>query len=512
MLLTASRSERLPPVLLGVETTQPPASLGGPEAFRSMSEPLATTPWEDPLSTKTPRPLRPLTAFLSHSYRSPAVNLHFFNVFSKVARVQFSVDIGELDTNVTRLERLVRAADAFIGVYPLPAGPDEVPTAEEMRKHSRYFRLELDLAIRAQIPTIVFKDSRYGHLLSCPSWIRQYPFDAQEVSRTGQSPRDRLYAKAFKSFCDAALAFQSYRINDAVGQRDRNKVGLLLSQAEYQTNERARIREAMENSGREVVEVTWPPVLSKEFYAAISDVDWVVVDVGDDSASAGIVGFLHGFFIPAIRLVKVRSAYDQKGEVSHSLFGGQEVGFPKDIVTWTNADELGSAVLARVSAILSPQRLVDTLEAAVSYFESAALRKEVVFVSYSRKDIGKAKEIVAALKKVFKTVFDYKDGESIVPGKPWLEEIFKTLSRAAVAVPLLSKDYFESGNCLHEAQEIVALRDAGKLRFLPLKLYDEEFEMPPWIRATQYARLTDMKSPSEVASMIVKSLSEHASK
>jgi hypothetical protein len=458
------------------------------------------------LSTKPPRALRPLKAFLSHRYGSPAVNLHFFNVFSTAAQVQFSVDLGELATNVTRLERLVRAADAFIGVYPLPAGPDEVLRAEELRKHSRYFRLELDMAIRAQIPAIVFMDSRYGQVLSCPPWVRQYAFDAQEVQGGGQSPRDRLYAKAFKSFCEAALAFQSYRINNAVAQRDRSKVGLLLPETEYSTDDRKRIRAVMENSGREVVEVPWPPVLSKDFYAAIGEIDWIVVDVGDDSASAGIVGFLHGFFVPAIRLVRVHATPNHERRVSNSLFGGLEVGFPKDIVQWRDSDELESGILARVKAILSPQRLIDTLEAARFYFESASLRKEVVFVSYSGKDIRTAKEIVASLKKIFKTVFDYKDGESIVPGKPWLDEIFQTLSRAAIAVPLLSKSYFESGNCLHEAREIVALRDAGKLMLLPVKLSDEGFQTPPWLQDTQYARLTDMKTPSDVASLIIKTL------
>ena len=43
-------------------------------------------------------------------------------------------------------------------------------------------------------------------------------------------------------------------------------------------------------------------------------------------------------------------------------------------------------------------------------------------------------KISAALKQKFPTVFNYRDGESIQPGKPWLEEIFTKLSTSPVGV------------------------------------------------------------------------------
>lgn len=463
------------------------------------------------VSAKPKRLLRSLNAFLSHRYKSPEINLRFFDLFSKAAQVQFSVDAGDLATNVTRLERLVRSSDAFIGIYPLSAEPSEVPSVEDMRKDSRYFRLELDLAIRARIPTIVFTDARYGNILSCPSWVRQYTFQASQVLGKASTANDILYAKSFKSFADAALEFQSFRITDAVSRRQSNKVVLLLSPQLYPAELRARIKAVMEDCGRETVEVAWPPVLSKEFYAAMGETDWVVVDVGDDAASSGIVGFLHGFFVPAIRLQSVTATRTDPGDLRQSLVGAYEVGFPKDIVLWSDASELESALRARVATILLPQRLVDTPDAAKLYFESAALRKEVVFVSYSGKDADVAKEIIAALKKSFKTVFDYKDGTSIVPGKPWLAEIFQSLTQSAVAVLLLSDSYVQSGNCLHEAREIVALRDAGNLKFVPVKLYQENVSFPPWLGDTQYARLADMASPSEITSIVSRALADQHS-
>jgi hypothetical protein len=89
-------------------------------------------------------------AFLSHRYKSPEVNEYFFGLFDGIAIPQFQVDKGTFATNMTRLERLIRGSDAFIGFYPLASGAQ--PTNEQLRKDSRYFRLELDLAERAGKP------------------------------------------------------------------------------------------------------------------------------------------------------------------------------------------------------------------------------------------------------------------------------------------------------------------------------------------------------------------------
>ena len=59
-----------------------------------------------------------LKAFFSHRYKSSEVNLYFHKLFAEAAEVQFEVDVGPTPINVTRLERMVRDSDAFIGIYP----------------------------------------------------------------------------------------------------------------------------------------------------------------------------------------------------------------------------------------------------------------------------------------------------------------------------------------------------------------------------------------------------------
>jgi hypothetical protein len=83
-----------------------------------------------------------LKAFLSHRYKSPEINSYFFNLLTNRAEVHFEVDLGSVATNVTRLERMVRSCEAFIGIYPYPGSGDLAPRHEELLKASPYFRLE----------------------------------------------------------------------------------------------------------------------------------------------------------------------------------------------------------------------------------------------------------------------------------------------------------------------------------------------------------------------------------
>src|SRR5688572_6791525 len=108
-------------------------------------------------------------AFLSHRYQAPSVNTYFYEVFAETAELQFDVDRGTGSTNVTRLERMIRDTDAFVGIYPFEREGGEPPTRQQLLDSSAYFRLELGLAVRAKTPAIVFVDRRFGAILDAPS-------------------------------------------------------------------------------------------------------------------------------------------------------------------------------------------------------------------------------------------------------------------------------------------------------------------------------------------------------
>ena len=78
---------------------------------------------------------------------------------------------------------MVRGADAFIGIYPLPQPPSSRVTAQQLRSASRYFRLELELATRARKPMAVFYDERFRAHLDLPAGIYQQAYDSAGGTR-----------------------------------------------------------------------------------------------------------------------------------------------------------------------------------------------------------------------------------------------------------------------------------------------------------------------------------------
>ena len=131
-----------------------------------------------------------LNAFLSHRYRSPEINIYFYNLFSQRADVYFDADLGTVATNVTRLERMIRSCDAFIGIYPYPGEAMVAPSHDEKMAASRYFRLELDLAIRSRTPALVFYDRHYACVLTLVQTARPCSGLAGDVTRPPCDPSD----------------------------------------------------------------------------------------------------------------------------------------------------------------------------------------------------------------------------------------------------------------------------------------------------------------------------------
>ncbi|SAL66734.1 hypothetical protein [Caballeronia humi] len=54
----------------------------------------------------------------------------------------------------------------------------------------------------------------------------------------------------------------------------------------------------------------------------------------------------------------------------------------------------------------------------------------------------------------------------------------------------------------------MALRDSGKLHFLPVRLQDGDLKTPAYLKNLQYARLSDMGSPAEVVSRVKRLLAD----
>lgn len=448
-------------------------------------------------------------SFLSHRYKSPDVNLYFFRLFKEVAQVQFEVDEGKLPTNVTRLERMIRNSDAFVGIYPFPGVPEGVSAVEALKDESKYFRLEIDLAIRSQKPAIIFYDQDYGDLVRPPDNIFSVSFNKNEITGAGGFPSFQRHKREFIKFCEVVSKRKDYDDIQIAGEK--NAVAIAFSPDPFGTSEQiakytSSIRRILEKYNyTDIKEISCPVSLSNNLFRLLEKVDFAIVDHGGPLAKSGLPSYLHGRFIPMIRVQQISESADGgNDELERFLFNGLEVGYKKDKISWDGKETLLRELESRIQVIRANVKRINTFEEAEKYFLSASLRKEAVFVSYSGKDVDMAKKIISALTRHYQEVFDYRDGKSIKPGEPWIEEIYQKLKRSAIGINLLSSSYLQSGHCLHEAQQMVAYKDDGGMKLFPVKLQQEQINLPEFFGATQYMRLADYPSAEELVKEIVR--------
>jgi hypothetical protein len=413
--------------------------------------------------------------FLSHRYKSAETNLQFFNLFNDLgAEVQFKVDEGSKRISMTRLERMVRDADAFVGLYPYPEAPEVRPTLAALREQSAYFRLELDLAVRSGKPAIVFYDQRYLAVL--PRVPYAVPYDPQElVAEGGWPPRQRL-ADAFTEFCGTVEAAKTYHPRAPRERlREQAKVGLLLPTGEgpttYSAEHRHALQECLENQGLECVELDLPKAITPEFLLKVWQLDWAVVDVGASGTAEAVLAYLHGQFLPMLRLGQVPQdeVTDQFSPLARILYGGFDVGYREDIHDWHDVDSLGAAVRDAYAAIDREEAYIGSAAEAKRHFSRAEKRKEEVFLSYSGEDRATVAPIADILEQRFQKIHDYRRA-SIPVGSRWYDEIIRQVSTSPLGIPLLSASYLTKPYCLDEAERMATRQVEGKMTVLPVNL------------------------------------------
>jgi hypothetical protein len=249
-------------------------------------------------------------------------------------------------------------------------------------------------------------------------------------------------------------------------------------------------------------------VLDSRFAETLERLDWVVVDLGPASAACGIVGYLHGRFVPMMRLCRTsltRSGSGPPTPLEVTLYGEFEVGYVKDIVRWADAQSLKAEIDRRIQLLEVESTYIVTREQAMRYFREAALRNEALFVSYSGKDADEARKVIAALRQRFQKVFDYRGDDGPIPaGTQWVEQIFAQIAARPLGIILLSPAYLQSGNCRHESSEMIAQRDSGKMKVVPIKLH--EVQVPPELGSTQYLRAWDYDDAQSLVAAFIRDI------
>ncbi|HXM56683.1 MAG TPA: toll/interleukin-1 receptor domain-containing protein [Candidatus Dormibacteraeota bacterium] len=441
-------------------------------------------------------------AFLSHRYKSPAVNLYFYRMFTETASVQFRVDIGLRQLSTTRLEKLIRNVDAFIGIYSIPGDPTESPDLDSLMHLSRYFRLELDMAIRSRRPSIVFCDERYHHLFASLPGIQYCHYDAQEIlSRSGSPARDGLKHQ-FRSFCRVVETAAKLRAMARPGH-DVGLVGVLvppLPDGRVDEGCARVIEQTIRETGCQPELLPWPAHLDLRMLKALRRCEWVIVETSVPE-SAAVVAFLHGQYIPQMRIRRAGGDLpldDPVAVADRILFSG--VGYNDEMLVWHDLETLHQGLRMRIANVLGTGRRINDAEQAVEYFRSAAQRKERVFLSYAGEDEPLARRFGQALRERFQEVFDYRDGKSIRHGRLWREEVFDNLSMTAVGIMLVSPAYLQSRYCREEAMVMMDRLGNGQVQVFPIIL--EDVALPSYLGIIQHRDARDHSATELVAGII----------
>lgn len=450
------------------------------------------------MAKKVRAPLQ-LRVFLSHGYKAPAANLYFWSVLSTVADVQFEVDVGTKATSVTRLERLMRDCDAIVGIFSFPENetlPDtEAARVARLHEASAYFRLETDLAIRSRKPTLLYIDQRYRRFFRVPRGFHVEWFNAQEIISPRVSPSRARFEKASRTFCKEVAVYKDYELTRKA-EVDPHNVAVIVSGQEqnspYSSATIDDLCEALSRSGIEQPTVIRYPSRGRSFQVADLDaLNWCFTDVGPGLFRTGLVGYLHGRFVPMLRALYTGGQVPESIAEYRSLHVGIEKGYDSDLIKWDTRETLLQELAKRLAAINLDRALIANSADAERYFRKAQLRREAVFFSYAGEDLTVAAALSKALQRRFQDVFDYKFDGAIPAGEPWIEVIDKELKRASVGVQLISKSYFESRHCRQEAQIMnMLLNQRRMVALIPVKFQEGEIEGAPLFQENiQYLRL-----------------------
>jgi TIR domain len=228
----------------------------------------------------------------------------------------------------------------------------------------------------------------------------------------------------------------------------------------------------------------------------------VIIDTSHPAGEA-LLAFLHGQFIPALRVrrtPRLESPDAPPPVADDVLFGALEVGYRTDVILWHTLEDLQARLAERIEIITREPEWIGSAEEAAEYFSSAAKRKEKVFLSYAQEDADRGAEFSVELSRHFQDVFDYRRRGAIPTGAPWLDQIYEELSAAAVGVLLISAEYQESRYCMDEARQLFDAHQNDRLVIVPVKL--DQAAPPLFLKDLQYERIWQ-RTPREIISDLI---------
>ena len=125
----------------------------------------------------------------------------------------------------------------------------------------------------------------YGNLFECPARITARDFDGHEIRSPGGSPRADVYRDAFRKFCEVVRTAMGYGVAQAGNPKLTVGLGIPTpkSGGNYLRYAKEIEKVVGDNWDGKIETIPWPPVLDRDAFILIQELDWAIVDIGKDS-------------------------------------------------------------------------------------------------------------------------------------------------------------------------------------------------------------------------------------
>jgi nucleoside phosphorylase len=420
--------------------------------------------------------------YLSHSYRVPDRDLNrFFHDLFWDNGFAFTVDPQSHSLSTTHLEMMMRRSACFLGVV---TRRDEQP----YYRCSPFAVYEYGLAVQAHKPRLLIVEAGVPQ--------RYFPEEKHTVvfNREHLNPED--YLPPIRR-----LALESRAYVD-IGNRPLGEVGLLLPVTRPYAEAAVRIKEILHEAGYSPVELALDEMDGAAAARTLDRLDFVVADVGAPGASAGLVPFVLGRFVPCVKLVFHQPGQSRAVEIPRLLLDRalETASAANEVaIWWSDLPQLEVELRKRVQWLHAPRHEFLSKGEGRAYFRSLGRVRGPVFISSAREDSALARGVVDQLLSYNVQTFHYLFQNTLRPGEYWQPVLPRKIEESRLFVPLLSRAYWNSPWCRHEFDIASTLHRAGRLTMIPYFLDDcQEHEID--VQGVSVADVSPGRRAARVAS------------
>jgi nucleoside phosphorylase len=376
--------------------------------------------------------------YLSHSYRGRdrRVNEFFWELFWD-AGFTFSVDPQSKVLSVPYLEYLMKGSAGYAAIVSLRS-------EQKYYLCSPFVLYEYSLALLAHKPRLIFvEDGVSGKY-----------FDESGDSIKLYTPSESILKAERNSFVESIETFKArvdpYRRSN---RSLRGKVGIFIEPGRPAYDVLTRITAAVDQAGFTPERIGPGDLENLQPVSRFDGYDFVIVDLDPAGIPHWIYPYIHGRFIPCIRLLHVQG--DTRPELpplikSTILRGLAPVEEP--VLYWRDADLLVDAIESQIERVKRKRQDFESLEEGLRYFRKAERREASIFISNPGEVNEFARQLAAAMKAEGMEIFQYQEENRIPIGEAWEPRLQNEVRNSEIFLPLITKAFWKSEPCRMELE------------------------------------------------------------